>query len=232
MVKFGGVPDKGRSRLVLSILVLAVFLLSGCDKLRQLAHQPEIVKKQQQEITRLNTKLRSLQMQLAGVQQELKSQHVDIDQKFTTFDTSLDSLATKYAVLDSDVTKHKRCIFQKDSKGVQRLDTDMGFLLVSLAGITAHHNNYKVSLNIGNPSLSEISEFTLHLKYGKGFNPSGANSYEAWQKSLKSIVEPFKEHLKPGQWNKIEVPLGELQPDDVEYITVEMMVDNIILKQQ
>lgn len=232
MIKFGAVSDRGRSRLVLPILVLVIFLLSGCDKIRQMARQPEIIKKQQVDITRLNTKIHNLEMQLAGVRQELKSQHVDIDRRFTTFDSSLNSLATKYAVLDSDVNKHKTCIFQKNSKGVQRLDTDMGPLLVSLAGITADHNRYKLSLNIGNPCMSEISGFTIHLNYGTTYNPSGSSSYADWQKSLKTIVEPFKEHLKPGQWNKIEVPLGKLQSNEVEYITVEMMVDNIILKQQ
>ena len=232
MVKFGAVPDRGRSRLVLPLLVLVIFLLSGCDKLRQFAQQPETIKKQQKEITRLNTKIQSLQIQLAGVQQELKSYNINIEQRFTTLDSSYNSLATKYAVLDSDVNKHKVCTFRKNSKGVQRLDTDMGQLLVSLDGITASHNDYKLSLNIGNPSMSEISEFTLHLNYGKAFNPSGPDSYESWLQSLKSVVEPYKEHLKPGQWNKIEVPLGKLQPDEVEYITVEIMVDNIILKKQ
>ena len=232
MVKCGEIPDRGRSWLTLYILVLAVILLSGCDKITQLVQQPQIVKKQQERITSLAETIHRLELQLAGVQQALKSEHINVDERFATLDSSLNSLGTKYAVLDSDVNKHKKCIFESSAKGVQRLDTDFGSLFVSLDGITAYHNSSKVNLNIGNPSLSEISEFTLHLSYGKAFNPSGSESYDIWLNSLKSINKPFKEHLKPGQWNKIELPLENLKPEEIKYITVQMTVDNIILKQQ
>ncbi|MDR3569040.1 MAG: DUF3251 domain-containing protein [Syntrophobacteraceae bacterium] len=231
MVTCGAVPGRGKSRLTLSILIFALFLLSGCERLKQLAKQPEIVKRQQEQISRLNGKIHSLELQLAGVHQELNSQRTNTDQRFTAFDSSLNSLGTKYAVLDSDVNKHKICIFQNDFKGVQRLDTDLGSLLISLSGITMSKNSSKLLLNIGNPSTSEFSEFTLRLSYGKTFTPSGPDSYDEWQKSLKTINQTFKEHLIPGQWNKIEVPLGQLQTDDVKYITVQITVDNVILKQ-
>ncbi|MGC8490526.1 MAG: hypothetical protein ACP5SH_02200 [Syntrophobacteraceae bacterium] len=232
MVKFGAVPNRGRSRLFLVALVATVFLLSGCDRLKQIARQPELVKKQQKEITRLDTKIRGLEIQLAGVQQKLQSQHTDFEQRLATLDSSLNSLGTRYAVLDSDVNKHRKCVFQKNSKEVQRLDTDMGPLLVSLDGIETKNGKYTLSLNIGNPAMSEISAFTLHVKYGKEFTPSGSQSYEDWENSLKSVVQPFKEDLKPGMWNTVAVPLGKLQPEESQYITVQMMVDNIKLKKQ
>jgi SMC interacting uncharacterized protein involved in chromosome segregation len=237
MVKFGKVQDHERSQIILPILILAIFLLSGCDKLRQLAHQPEIIQKQQEEIKALNGKISNLEVQLTDIQQELKSQHQNIEQGFAHVDsslsslaTNLDSLATSYAVIDSSISKHKTCIFGRTSKGCQRLDTDLGQFLISLAGITKHQNDYKLNLNIGNPSMSEIPWFVLHLSYGKAFNQSESTSYEDWRKSLKSREEQFQEHLKPGQWNKIEVPLGTLQPADLEYIVIGMVVDDIILK--
>jgi outer membrane murein-binding lipoprotein Lpp len=231
MVKGGGVPAQGKNRLILCSLIFAVLLLSGCDRLKQLARQPEIVKKQEEQITRLHKKLHSLELQLAGLQQQLNSQGGNVDQRFSTLESSLNSLGTKYAVLDSDVNKHRICIFHDNFKGVQRLDTDMGSLLVSLSGIAASGNRSKLGLNIGNPSTSEVAEFTLNISYGKAFNPSGADSYEEWQKTLKSINESLKDHLKPGQWNKIEVPLGKVPAQDVKYVTVQMTVDNVMLKQ-
>ncbi len=232
MARSGAVPDRRGSRLILSILVLTVFLLSGCDRLRQLARQPEISKKQQGKIARLEKKIQSLELQLAGVQQEMESQRTNVEQRFSTFDSSLNSLGTRYAVLDSDINKHKSCIFQNNSKEVQRLDTDLGPLLVSLDAITSDNGEYKLILNICNPLMSEISEFGIRLRYGKQFNPSGHDSYDDWLKSLKLIDKSFKQHLKPGQWNKIEVPLGKLQADEVKYVALKMTVDNIIITQQ
>ena len=231
MVKSDVVPNRGGSWLIMSILILGVLLLSGYYMFMQLVHGQKIIKKQQGEITSLNVKIRSMGVQLAGVQQELKSQRINSEHRFATVNSSLNLLGTKYAVLNSAVNKYKKCIFHYNSKGVQRLDTDLGSLFVTLNGITAHHNHYVLSLNIGNPYMSEISGFTLLLKYGKAYNPSGSDSYHGWLKSLKTINKSFKKKLKPGQWNEITVSLGKLQPDEVKYITVEMMLDNIILKE-
>ena len=232
MVKSGALADRGPSRLIATLLISALFLLSGCERLKQLARQPEIVQKQQVEITRLNARIQSLELRLAGLEQGLNSQQTNTEQRFAVLDSSVNSLGTRYAVLDSNVNKHKLCIFQNDFKGVQRLDTDLGSVLVSLAGMAGSDKHHRLILNIGDPSTAEISEFTLRLTCGKPFNPSGSATYEDWQKSLKVINESFKKQLKPGQWNKIEVPLGELQPEDVKYITVQMTVEAVSLKQE
>lgn len=232
MMKSGAVPIRGGTRLLLAILISATFTLSGCDKLRELAHGPQIIKKQQQEITALHAGIHRLQQQLDGVRQDLKTQNINIDQKFTALDSSLNSLATKYAGLDSYVNEHKISVFQNDSKSVQRLDTNLGSFFVSLDGITANRDHSQLTLQVGNPYMFEISGFSLHLTYGVAFDPSGHVSYDDWQRSLKSTYEPFKEHLKPGQWNKIEVSLGKTNPDEVKYITVTMVVDNVVLRQK
>lgn len=232
MAKSGVVPIRGRTRLFLAILISATFALSGCDKLRELAHGPQIIKKQQKEITALQAAIHRLQQKLDGVRQDLKSQNSNIDQKFTAFDSSLNSLATKYAGLDSYVNEHKTSVFQNNSKSVQRLDTNLGSFFIFLDGITANGDHSELTLHVGNPYMFEISGFSLHLTYGDAFDPSGHVSYDDWQKSLKSTYEPFKEHLKPGQWNKIEVSLGKTNPDEVKYIAVTMVVDDVVLRQK
>jgi hypothetical protein len=126
------------------------------------------------------------------------------------------------------MSRYKTCIFDKKSKGFQRLDTDLGPFLISLAGINKYQNEYELSLNIGNPSMFEIPGFVLHVSWGKAFNPSGGVAYEDWQKSLKWREEKLREHLKAGRWNKIEISLGPAQPEELEYIRIGMVVDNII----
>ena len=48
-------------------------------------------------------------------------------------------------------------------------------------------------------------------------------------KSLQSKDEHFTEHLKSGRWNKTEVSLGTVLTEKLEYITIGMVVNNILL---
>jgi hypothetical protein len=225
-----GALDKTRGVLGIFILFFAILLLSGCDKLSQIAHGPQIIKEQQKEIAGLHAKIHSLQLGLDGVRQELKSERISNTQKITDLDSSLNVLATKYAVLDSEANEYKKCIFDNTSKAIHRLDTNFGSLYIRSNGITSDRNHYKLGLNIGNPYMSEISGFTLHMKYGPSFNPSGPYSYAQWSSALISINKSFKKSLKPGRWNKLEIPLVTLKPNDIKYIRIEITVDNIILK--
>jgi len=237
MAKYGEDRDQRRSQIILPTLILAILLLSGCDKLKQLTHQEETSQKQQteniqklqEEIKTLNNKVYDLEMRLSESQQEDKSKQLHVEQEFSNLSSSLNSLATDYAVLDSNINKYKSCVFTTNSKGIQRVDTDLGYFFISLVGISKRQNNYILHLNIGNPSMSEIPEFILQLKWGKVFNPSGSVTHDDWMKSLQSKDEHFTEHLKPGRWNKIEVSLGTVLAEKLEYITIGMVADNILL---
>ncbi len=232
MVKSDGSSDRRRSLLIPSILFLAIFLLSGCDKIRQLANDSQIIKKQQEEITGLDKKIHDLDSRLVAVKRELESQHLDNEQKLTALGSSFDSLSTKYAALDSNVNMYNKYVMHDNSNAAQRLDTNFGSMFVSLNGITSDNSAAHLSLNIGNPYTYTVSGFTLHVRYGVPFNPSGAESYENWRSSLKSANESFHEQLQPGQWNKIDVSLGKSQPADIKYVSIEMTIDDIKLSEQ
>ena len=237
MAKYGEDRDQRGSQIILPTLILAILLLSGCDKLKQLTHQQETSQKQQsgnieklqEEIKTLNKKVYDLEIRLTEIQQENKSKQLHVEQEFSNLSSSLNSLAIYYAALDSSINKYKSCIFTRNSKGFQRVDTDLGYFFISLAGISERQNNCTLHLNIDNPSMSEISGFILQLKWGKAFNPSGSVTHDDWIKSLQSKDEHFTEHLKPGRWNKIEISLGTVLAEELEYITIGMVVDNILL---
>ncbi len=237
MAQHGEDRDQRRSQIILPTLILAMFLFSGCDKLRQLTHQPETTQKQQnaniqdlqEKINTLNNKVYDLESKLSQIQQEDKSKQIHDDQAFSHLDSSLNSLATNYAVIDSYINKYRTCAFYRTSKGVQRFDTDLGHVFISLTGISEHQNKYALNLNIGNPFTCDIQGFILNVRWGKAFNPSGSVTYDDWIKSLQSKDEHFTEHLKPGRWNKIEVSLGPVHAEELEYITIGMVVDNIVL---
>ncbi len=206
--------------------------LGGCDKLSRIAHSPQIVKEQQTEIAHLKAQIHSLQLQLTGVTQELKSERFNNERKITNLDSSFNVLATKYAVLDSDANKYKSCILDDTPKSIHRLDTNFGSLYISSNGIDSNRNSPKLSLNVGNPYMSEISGFTLHMRYGPSFNPSGPDSYTQWLNSLTSMSKSYTKPLKPGKWNKLEIPLATSKPEDIKYIRITITVDNIVLKNQ
>ncbi len=221
MAKYGEDRDQRGSQIILPTLILAILLLSGCDKLKQLTHQQETSQKQQsenieklqEEINTLNKKVYDLEMRLSEIQQEDKSKQLHVEQELSNLSSSLNSLATDYAVLDSSMNKYKLCVFTKNSKGFQRVDTDLGYFFISLVGISERHNNYTLHLNICNPSMYEIPDFILKVKWGKAFNPSGPMAHDDWIKSLQSKEEHFTEHLKPGRWNKIEISLGTVHAE-------------------
>ena len=186
MAKYG--EDRGQrgNQIILPTLILAILLLSGCDKLKQLTHQQETSQKQQsgnieklqEEIKILNKKVYDLEIRLSEIQQEDKSKQLHVEQKLSNLSLSLNSLANDYAALDSSINKYKSCVFTKNFKGFKRVDTDLGYFFISLAGISQRQNNYTLHLNIGNPSMFEIPGFTLKVKWGKAFNPSGSMTYD------------------------------------------------------
>ena len=237
MAKYGEDRDQRGSQIILPTLILAILLLSGCDKLKQLTHQQETsqqqqsgnIEKVQEEIKTLNKKVYDLEIRLSEIPQEDKSKQLHVEQELSNLSSSLNSLATDYAALDSNINKYKSCVFTRNSKGFQRVDTDLGYFFISITGISEHKNNYTLHLNIGNPYMSEIPGFILQLKWGKAFNPSGSVTHDDWIKSLQSKDEHFAEHLKPGRWNKIEVSLGTVLAEKLEYITIGMVVDDILL---
>ena len=141
MAKYGEDRDQRGSQIILPTLILAILLLSGCDKLKQLTHQQETSQKQQsgnieklqEEIKTLNKKVYDLEIRLSEIQQEDKSKQLHVEQELSNLSSSLNSLATDYAVLDSSINKYKSCVFTKNSKGFQRVDTDLGYFFISLA---------------------------------------------------------------------------------------------------
>ena len=240
MAQYGEDRDQRRSQIcqiILPTLLLSIFLLAGCDKLRQLTNQSETIhkleganiQKLQEDVNTLNKKVYDLEIKLSEIQQGDKSKQLHVEQELSRLDSSLNSLATDYAVIDSNINKYRTCIFHRNSKSFQRVDTDVGQLFISLTGISEQQDNYTLHLSIGNPFLFEIPGFILNLKWGKPFNPSGSVTHDDWIKSLPSKDEHFTEHLKSGRWNKIDIPLGPVKTEELEYITIGMAVDNIML---
>ncbi|MGO9018384.1 MAG: hypothetical protein ACLQVJ_08545 [Syntrophobacteraceae bacterium] len=222
-------------RLV-SALILSFLLLNGCDRLTQLAQQSEIIQKQGEELKAIDDKIDNLEKRLSDLQlnyDEIKSHCNELEQNLfdlqSQHDKEIIDLQSKYNWMDVQMNVNKSIILNATSKGFQKLDTDLGCFLVSVQGITPYLNGHKLNLNIGNPSTSEFAGFTLKTKWGEAFNPKGNVTYADWKKSLKSKEETFTEHLKAGHWNKIDLVLAPAKPEHLEYIEIEMEVNQVML---
>jgi hypothetical protein len=144
-------------------------------------------------------------------------------------DKDISDLLVKYSWIEFKMDINKSVTFTATSNGFQKLDTELGSFLISVQGIIPYLNGHKLTLNIGNPSMSEFAGFTLKTKWGEAFNPKGKIIYADWAKSLKSKEEKFTEHLKPGRWNKIDLVLAPAKPEQLEYIEIEMEVNEVVL---
>jgi hypothetical protein len=222
-------------RLV-SALILSFLLLNGCDRLTQIAQQPEIIQKQGEElkvmdgkIENLEKHLNDLQLNYDGIKSHCNELEHNLSELQSQHHNDMETLLWKYSLLESMINKHKSITIDATSKGFQRLDTDLGSFLVAIDGLTPYLNGHKLNLDIGNPSLSEFNGFILKVQWGKAFNPNGKVTYADWKESLKSKEVRFTEHLKPGHWNKIDLALAPAKLDQLEYIEIEMEVNHVLL---
>ncbi len=125
--------------------------------------------------------------------------------------------------------KSKSITLNAASKGFQRLDTELGPLLVSIESITPYRDGHKLRLNIGNPWMCKFAGFTLKAKWGEAFKAKGKATYADWKKSLKSKEEKFTEILEPGHWNETDIVLDPSKREQLEHIEIEIAVDEVRL---
>jgi uncharacterized lipoprotein YehR (DUF1307 family) len=222
-------------RLV-SALVLSFLLLTGCDRLAQLAKQAEVVQKQGEELKVIDGKIDNLEKHLNDLQLNydgIKSHCNELEQKLFELQSKhyedMGTLLYKHSLLESMINRNKSITIDATSKGFQRLDTDLGPFLISVDGVTPYLNGHKLNLRIGNPSMCNFAGFTLKAKWGGAFNQNGEVTYADWEKSLKSKEENFTERLEPGAWNKIEIVLAPAKPEQLEYIEIQMEVNHVLL---
>ena len=217
-------------------LILSFLLLNGCDRLNQIAQQSEVVQKQGEELKVITGKIDGMEKRLSDLQSsydEMKSHCNELEQNLfdlrSQHDNEIVGLQSKCSWIEFLMNVNKSIVFNATSKGYHKLDTDLGCFLVSVQGTIPYLNGHKLSLNIGNPSTSEFAGFTLKAKWGEAFDPKGRVTYADWKKSLKSKEETFTEHLKAGHWNKIDLVLAPAKPEQLEYIEIEMEVNQVLL---
>jgi hypothetical protein len=123
--------------------------------------------------------------------------------------------------------------------GMYRIDADGGMysFIINCEGVTPHQDGCKVRLRFGNPYTVTFEGFVLHVEWGNKAWPEywASKSYksysaeqEAWRKSLRERVVPFKETLQPGTWTHVEMVFSDAKPEELGYLRVTLMDTSII----
>jgi hypothetical protein len=113
----------------------------------------------------------------------------------------------------------------------QRVDTDTGFFLISVAEAVPYLNGYKLNLNIGNPSYASYSGAKVKVKWGKTYDaPKYTDkSFDEWQKSIQEKEITLTNVLDAGSWNTVEIILIPATTEQLGFVTLSMSTDTVRL---
>lgn len=115
--------------------------------------------------------------------------------------------------------------------GYQRLDTNNGFLLVSVEQAVPYSNGYKISLKIANPLSVTYSGFAAKIKWAKRYdaNQFTNDSWAAWQRSIQQKETSFTDVLEKGTAKKIELIVAPATADQIGYLKLSINTKAVVV---
>lgn len=141
----------------------------------------------------------------------------------------ISDLDSRVAMLEITKSPYNTVLLDPSEKGYQRLDSNCGFILVSVREVKPYLDGCKITFHIGNPSSVLYSGFRLKIRWGKRREKGG--NIGNWAKQLQEKEQKFTEELKPGWWNKVVVTVSPAKPDQFGYLELSMQTDMIKLFQ-
>jgi hypothetical protein len=181
------------------IAVIFCLLPAGCEQYNP-NKQAEKIEKQNKEITALKEDLEQLR--------ELVRLH-------------------SYTSLKVERNINEMAIFTPSDKGYQPINTSAGPLLIALRDIKKYANGYKLTFEVGNPTLAKFGSSTAIILYGKSYDKS--TDYNEWESNLKKLTVPINKEIIPGVWNKVVAVLSPAKEDDLEYIRFSFLPNGLYL---
>jgi len=189
----------------LSIVVLGIFGLSGCnransDYAKEMKQQSEKLELASVRIDQLTRRLTRLEIQ-AGIERG----------------------------------RYKSAVLDPGERGFSRLDTSVGSFAISLQNVTSYADGVRVRLNVGNLTTATVNGGTFLVKWGprepSTEAPDYATKFGEWSKSLREKTIDFQEDLRSGSWNSVTLTLSGLPPVQFGYLELSMETNKISLLQ-
>jgi hypothetical protein len=216
------------SRVSLILLFVVSLSLYGCDYFVPRA-----------EYNSLSDQMSKLTDQVSKMASQLEKLQTNTDQMQTVsveVTDLLTNLKTELGEIKFGVGQYRSAIFEQvTDQGFQRLDSNVGTLVVSIRDIKPYADGVRVTLNVGNLTTAEISGITYSVKWGQS-KPSykdkeWGNKLAAWVMALQEKTHSFPHTLKPGLWNVVQIALPGTQPQKFGYLELSMEAKTIALPQ-
>jgi hypothetical protein len=156
--------------------------------------------------------------------QAKKPTEVDLKALRDDCNVLLDWAVAADARLDT-IERYRSAKLDPSSPGsYSKVETSVGFFLLSLEGAEPYLDGIKVKLEIGNPLALAFAGFQLSAKWGSR-KPAGMAAIERWTTGLKSTSESYTQSLVPGKWNTVELILPSTKADQFGYLEISVGVD-------
>ena len=162
----------------------------------------------------------------------LQKRVTDLEEQVTALKSEVDQVNYDMTIVKEKQGLYDSVAFDLSTPGhYQRLDTSTGSFLVSAEDVEPYLNGYKITLNIGNPSVATYRGFTLHAKWSTAYDFShySAESYDKWSKSIQQKDISYTDALVSGVWNKVEVILAPVSRDGLGYLEISLDTNTVSL---
>jgi len=115
-------------------------------------------------------------------------------------------------------------------KGFERVDTEVGPLLISLGQISPDRDGFKVKVNIGISLAGVVNGLVLNARWGPHRPKGDGADLETWLNSSKVKTFSIRNTLYPGKWNHVSIVIPESDPSRFESIEISIHVDAVTLQ--
>src|SRR5262249_54963737 len=93
-----------------------------------------------------------------------------------------------------------------DTPAYQRLETNMGTILVANQDVTPYLDGYRVRIKVGNPQFITFDGFKINVEWGEPYKAEKKNF--DWASKLQSKEFNFTRDLAPGAWTDVTLNLN------------------------
>ena len=129
-------------------------------------------------------------------------------------------------MIDIAQLKQDSASFDPASPGsYQRINTDVGPLIVSLGSIEPYLDGYKVQLKVGNPLSVTFNGFVVRARWGPRYEKG--QDYAAGQAATQEKNTSRVEKLIPGSFASVDIILPSTVAKNVGFLSVGISVDQL-----
>lgn len=130
-------------------------------------------------------------------------------------ETRLKAAEDRLAKIEQSIAARQAVSLKPGGSGYGVLETDMGRVAVTIAGVEAYASGSRVTLDFGNPTAARLSGMKAKIEWGSN-DAKGVPVMNAAQSLSFTAPEP----LPPGSWKQYVVDLPGVPPTQLAWVRV------------